>query len=567
MVAHHQTTPALPQTQPAVPDQRRDRPRRLRQLERVGDLDGPERRPSPASTSPTWCATTPAATARSRSSCATTRATPTCCSRPPTRPGRPTTYGGNSLYNCTSAARRTPPTATRPRSRSPTTGRSTPDRHQRRSGLPHLGRVPDDPLPRGERLRRQLHAGRRHATAAAPCCCNHKVFMSTGHDEYWSGPQRANVEAARDAGVNLAFFSGNEMFWKTRWEPSIDGTNTSYRTLVCYKETHCQRRRPTRRRPWTGTWRDPRFSPPPDGGRPENALTGHDRSSVNSGSTTRSPCRRPYEQAALLAQHRRRDASPPGTTAHAGARRRSATSGTRTSTTASGPRACSTSRRPRVPDVADVHRLRDVHRAERDGDAQPDAVPGAERRARVRRRHRPVVVGPRRANPRRQPDRRPRSTCSRRRSTCSPTWAPSRGRSLTGLIRAATVDRHHRPDRDDHLAGRRGSTSPTAAMVTITGTAADTGGGVVAGVEVSTDGGSTWHPATGTTSVDLQLDRCTARRPRTIRVRATDDSGNLQPPAPAAYRSTSHCPCSIWGDVVHPGAAPTPATPARSSSA
>ena len=48
--------------------------------------------------------------------------------------------------------------------------------------------------------------------------------MSSGHDEYWSGAQRANVEAARDAGVNLAFFSGNEVFWKTRWEPSIDGT-------------------------------------------------------------------------------------------------------------------------------------------------------------------------------------------------------------------------------------------------------------------------------------------------------------------------------------------------------
>ena len=41
-----------------------------------------------------------------------------------------------------------------------------------------------------------------------------------------------------DAGVNLAFFSGNEMFWKTRWGPSIDGSNTPYRTLVTYKETH-----------------------------------------------------------------------------------------------------------------------------------------------------------------------------------------------------------------------------------------------------------------------------------------------------------------------------------------
>ncbi len=28
---------------------------------------------------------------------------------------------------------------------------------------------------------------------------NHKTFMTAGHDEYWSGTQRANVEAARDA--------------------------------------------------------------------------------------------------------------------------------------------------------------------------------------------------------------------------------------------------------------------------------------------------------------------------------------------------------------------------------
>src|SRR5437867_3711351 len=51
---------------------------------------------------------------------------------------------------------------------------------------------------------------------------DHKIFLSVGHDEYWSGTQRANVEAARNAGVNLAFFSGNLMFWKTRWEPGQD---------------------------------------------------------------------------------------------------------------------------------------------------------------------------------------------------------------------------------------------------------------------------------------------------------------------------------------------------------
>ena len=47
---------------------------------------------------------------------------------------------------------------------------------------------------------------------------NYKSFISVGHDEYWSGDQRANVEEARDAGVNLLFWSGNEVYWKTRWE-------------------------------------------------------------------------------------------------------------------------------------------------------------------------------------------------------------------------------------------------------------------------------------------------------------------------------------------------------------
>src|SRR4029077_11985185 len=43
------------------------------------------------------------------------------------------------------------------------------------------------------------------------------------------------------------------------------------------------------------------------------------------------------------------------------------------------------------------------------------------------------------------------------------------------------------------------TTVASGAKVTVTGTAADTGG-QVAGVEVSTDGGTSWHAATGTTS-------------------------------------------------------------------
>jgi N,N-dimethylformamidase beta subunit-like protein len=98
---------------------------------------------------------------------------------------------------------------------------------------------------------------------------NHKIFVSAGHDEYWSGEQRANVETARNVGVNLAFVSGNEMYWKTRWEP-----NSEYRTLVCFKETQANAKIDTYDQSvWTGTWRDTRFGPH-DGGRPENAVTG-----------------------------------------------------------------------------------------------------------------------------------------------------------------------------------------------------------------------------------------------------------------------------------------------------
>ena len=99
---------------------------------------------------------------------------------------------------------------------------------------------------------------------------NHKAYLSVGHDEYWSAEQRSNVEAARDAGVNLAFWSGNECYWKVRWENSIDGNGSAYRTMVCYKETWGTSTDPSNI--GTGTWRDPRYADP--GQKPENALTG-----------------------------------------------------------------------------------------------------------------------------------------------------------------------------------------------------------------------------------------------------------------------------------------------------
>ena len=104
---------------------------------------------------------------------------------------------------------------------------------------------------------------------------HHKVFMTDGHDEYWSGQERANVVAARDAGVSMAFSTGNEMFWKTYWAPSIDDSGTADRTVVCYKETlDGAITDPNNPNTWTGTWRDPTFTPPTDGGQPENAVSG-----------------------------------------------------------------------------------------------------------------------------------------------------------------------------------------------------------------------------------------------------------------------------------------------------
>ena len=98
---------------------------------------------------------------------------------------------------------------------------------------------------------------------------NHKTFLSVGHDEYWSGPQRANVEAARDAGVNLMFLSGNEMYWRVRWEdrPPHD--------RPVYKETWEYSKVDQSSSEWTGTFRDPRYAPQSAGaGLPENAVTG-----------------------------------------------------------------------------------------------------------------------------------------------------------------------------------------------------------------------------------------------------------------------------------------------------
>jgi len=84
-------------------------------------------------------------------------------------------------------------------------------------------------------------------------------------------------------------------------------------------------------------------------------------------------------------------------------------------------------------------------------------------------------------------------------------------------------------------------------QVTISGTATDTGGGVVAGVEVSVDGGTTWHPATGSASWSYTWTP-TANGSYNILSRAVDDSGNLETPGTGVTVSVeTQAACGVGG--------------------
>jgi len=63
--------------------------------------------------------------------------------------------------------------------------------------------------------------------------CGRKLFLSVGHDEYWSSAMRDTVEAFIAGGGNACFFSGNTSFWQVRHEdPTPEGPAAS---MVGYK--------------------------------------------------------------------------------------------------------------------------------------------------------------------------------------------------------------------------------------------------------------------------------------------------------------------------------------------
>ena len=92
------------------------------------------------------------------------------------------------------------------------------------------------------------------------------AVLSLGHDEYWTPPERANVTAARDAGVNVAFLGANAMFRRTRLQASTLGAD---REVVCYKTSYTEDPMYGKDSAQvTGNWRD---APAAD---PESSLIG-----------------------------------------------------------------------------------------------------------------------------------------------------------------------------------------------------------------------------------------------------------------------------------------------------
>jgi regulation of enolase protein 1 (concanavalin A-like superfamily) len=353
---------------------------------------------------------------------------------------------------------------------------------------------------------------------------NHKVFLSVGHDEYWSGAQRANVEAARGNGIHLAFFSGNEVFWKTRWENSIDGSNTAHRTLVCYKETHAnQVIDPADPPTWTGTWRDPRFSPPADGGRPENALTGT-IFMVNDGATTSIQVpsadgkMRFWRNTAIANLASGSVATLPfGTLGY------EADADLDNGFRPAGLVRMSTTTLVNAPVLQDygstygsgtvTHHLtlyRDsTSRALVFGAGTMQWSWGLDSN------HDRGSAAP---------------NISMQQATVNllADMGVQPATLQTGLT-AATASTDTSAPTSAITSPAANASLPAGSPATITGTATDTGGGTVGGVEVSADGGATWHPASGRATWSYNWTPSSSGTV-TIKSRAVDDSGNLETP-------------------------------------
>jgi hypothetical protein len=371
----------------------------------------------------------------------------------------------------------------------------------------------------------------------------HKVFLKAGHDEYWTASEVANVTAARNAGVNMTFLTGNEVYWKTRW--AADAAGEADRTLITYKESlDSAVTDPNGPSTWTGSWMDPRFSPPGDGGQPQNALTGQ-LWTVNAGTGAITV---PSQYAKLRLWRNTAVASlqsgqsvtlAPETLGYEWDQDvdngyRPAGEIDLSSTTMSAPQVVTDYPEDLAQETV-THHL-SLYRAasgalvfgagtvqwawglnaNHDGDSQNPADPNMEQ----------AMIN-----------------LLADMGNVQPTTL------MSGLVQA-TASTDTTPPTSTITAPSAGATVSNGAAVTVSGTATDSGGGVVAGVEVSTDGGSTWHPVStmsaAATSVTWSYTwNATGLGSVKIESRATDDSGNIETPG-SGVTVTVNCPCTLY---------------------
>lgn len=358
----------------------------------------------------------------------------------------------------------------------------------------------------------------------------HKMLISCGHDEYWSAAERTRFESARDAGVHLAFFSGNEVYWKTRWEDNN-------RTLVCYKEgtlgenvcgNKCD---PTNI--WTGLWRDGAAY---DAGKPENQLTGQiSWSSVTSAIKVPGAYRllRFWRGTSVASQSATGTVTfPTGTLGYEWDYIQYPESYPHgyiplSSTTVSGQtHQLSLYRAPSGALVFGAGTVQwswgldNIH----DRGSAAASVPMQQATVNL---FADMGVQP---------------------------------ATLQSGLSLATASTDFTAPVVNITSPTNGSTLTINAPVTITGTASDAGGQLV-GVQVSIDGGTTWQNATGTSSWSFSWTP-TLPGAASIRVRGYDDSGNMGVPGTSGSSSNINvtvsggsptCPCTIW---------PASATPA-----
>ena len=104
----------------------------------------------------------------------------------------------------------------------------------------------------------------------------HKMFITLGHDAYWTRSMRDGITQARDQGTSLLFLGAGAGYWQARLAP--DSAGNVDRTLVCY-QVHSGATDPTmqlkqdplfHQQPSlvTAPWRDQALN------KPENALIG-----------------------------------------------------------------------------------------------------------------------------------------------------------------------------------------------------------------------------------------------------------------------------------------------------